>query len=1048
MARITPAGGLTGIAPLDERVSADTLTADSSYSQAGPRPGSQIPADPKSQLVVRASGSQAADLTVQALAAGMPGAVRVGYYPTADGAGLLRGWQPPNLITAWFPLQWSDTVTYARCHDVTVIPSTQAVVSLYFKSSSPYQVYAHRCSPYATEPASAVALPEASSTTASRVGGICCLPDERLLAVVGDDAGWTAYYSDDSGDTWEVAANNVLDVDPGLGTPTRGRLFCLPSGDVLLVLVDSSAKIVQYASSDLGCSFRQVEEFSSPAFTGGDVVALLNGKIGVFVIDSGTGQPVWRVVGSAWDPFSGAATSELVPAVDEVCVWAEPPGRLYAAVLLTSGKTWDLYQSEDDGTTWSPYNWGGPDMGDSSTYPRYLSAVAAGGSSWWIHQWAASPGNEGASIGLMRLGGWSSLTGADWANPATERGDVRRVGTGSAPSGSAVASAQWLPFDEPGDIAFWGASGLGTDTLASGALQVTTVANTRLYVLASTPGTPPGNILAFAELLVASGGSQTTADIAFRVQLDAGASDAAVALYFNNTGFKVHDLAAGTVLATVAIDLALYWQFAVGIDENRYAIVLYRRPGSAAWAVAWEGTLTAGTYATNLQWGHLASASASSWWRSVQVLYGAAGRGWETAGATSTGHDRPGGRVLNGVPFPLGDDGDAAATFLAAGDGPARVAETVSIPAAYDYGVERLFPLASPSPANEWRSTEDGEQILEFLPGSLGAGVETALGYSRSVVIGFLGANFRTAYLEAWDGASWVELGEYDGAIDFDGLTAAVAGDQVSPDAGTATAGRYLQRAELVGGVAILGTGKSEDAAYILHQEEGLWADADTRQPRLTVDRPVSAGACVLVSPAGILVCHGVGEYEKFRIRIPDQITPDGYFRLGNLFIGGLVLTGLPWDWGWQRELRPTITESVDRAGVSRRRQDGEPRRIWSVAWPAGVPLARLRSGTPDYLSPDASLDPLGAVRDVPWLLEGAWREALSGERPSIAIAQVPLTATYATLTDPTLWVYGRLTGSVQQSHMAGRWGREAVRVETISIEEIPGRAPIPPYEA
>lgn len=1011
--------------------SAEYSAADSSNTEAGPRPGTPVPDDDGAQLVPRVAGEQSDALSVEVLGAGLPGSVRLGYRLSAEAADQLRGWQPPNAVTGWTPLLWADaaTATYLLA-DIAVVAASQRIVAMAFEQSSPRTVFACRYQPY-TGASGAVALPEYAATAARRVGGICEVAGVGLVAVVGDDRGWSCYGSADEGATWTGRAREVLGTDPAMTTPTRGRLRALPGGDLVLFLVES-ARVVQYASADLGSTFRQVVVWAS-GFTGSpDACALPSGRVGVAYVDSATGRPAWRAIGSAWEAVSSSLASVVLVSastVSEVACWVEPDGRVYVAGR--SSGSWLLWQSDDEGATWTAYAYGGPSTGDTATYATNLAAIAAAGRSWWAHQWAAAPGDEDLSVALLSLGGWSSVVFAD-ESAATVSGDPRRAGTGyTAVAGATTAT--WLPFDEPGDITFWTATGAGADSLTAGYLAVVTTANARYYEPASALGTP-GEIVVVGELQVVSGGTLNAGDISIRVALDAGASDYQVAVNFTTTQLRVRNVLAATTLATATVDTTTWLQVLVALDNTGRVHVAYRRPYESAWVVVYEGAAASGAVASGVQWGHFASATASSRWRSFQIVSGAGGRGWEAAGAATSAHNRLMGRTVSGVGVSLGDTADAGATLLSVADGPGVEGESYTIAPAADYPAMAALYDVQPSPRATWRTTGTAEATLGFVPDGTN---DTGLG-GRSWGLALLNVNVRTAYLEAWDGAAWATLGTWDGAIGT-GLSYARTGNVVRVNGGS-TLGRYIWRGELVGATVDLGGGKIRKIA---RHTEGVWSAAAGRHVELVLDgvdgTEGATGTCALWARSGVLVVHAIsGLYDKFRVRLPSQSTADGYFEVGQVLAGEVLPAGQQWDWGAGQQWEPNADRSTDGAGVSRVRRRGPAVRVWSVSWSEGVDLSRLREANPDpdYLS-EGGTEGMAAWQDVPYLLAGLLDELGSGEVPVVCLASIPV-ATGMVL-DPTLFLYGRVESGVAHEHVLGDEGEdELIRVNQFTIREIP----------
>jgi hypothetical protein len=103
--------------------------------------------------------------------------------------------------------------------------------------------------------------------------------------------------------------------------------------------------------------------------------------------------------------------------------------------------------------------------------------------------------------------------------------------------------------------------------------------------------------------------------------------------------------------------------------------------------------------------------------------------------------------------------------------------------------------------------------------------------------------------------------------------------------------------------------------------------------------------------------------------------------------------------------------------------------------------VLRLASPSPDWYGPTtAPTEPLANFADMS-VLESLPDETRSGEHPILAIASVPLSggALGVTLTDPTLWLYGRMMSAPEVSLILGDEGaNELIRVGSVTVQEIP----------
>ncbi len=1045
---------LRGFGIPDARFSFANITAaDSSYTEAGPRPGSPVPSDSNSKLRLSVSGEQSVGLTAIVARAGMPaidqGGVRGAYRKTSETSTSNRGWNAPNLIGGFVAAEFSATVCGAP--DAAVIPSTSAVVAVYQRGNV---INSNLWDADAWTWAGRQTVIDLGAT--GGMAAVLCIPGgtERLLCIsVGTDyLSGVVHYSDD-GTTWGLWNSGVLPTEPTTTTRLRARAF-YGDGDVGYYLtcdVGGTTTVYHYGSTNLGASFSLVDTWSVGASAAApDFVQLADGRMGAVYIKVSNSLLYLRREATVWDAFgTDTTTIHASNTYSECAAYVDHDGAIYVyARSSVTADHWDVHRSVDGGDSFTQFKWGLYDGNEVATYPTKMKAVACSGYAGIIHQWVASPGTLDASIAMMVAGGWSSFEMAPGYISGTVDVDIRRAGSG--PTAVAVNnSITWLPYDAPQDVAGWTTVGAGTDVLsATGTATITTAANTRYFDVVATSGSVRSAVLTF-DLTTTSGGVLTSPRIGAWVLVSTGATTYEVNASASATGVRFAD-GSPAVLATVTTSTTTPIQVRIAICTTStaaggHADIAYRRRGEAVWTSAYSGALAASAVVIaaggEVLWGNIASATAVSDWALVSVIFGgtisASVPLWTHPASVDTWHDDLAGKALNAFPYPLADQATAGTTYLRALSGPGRVAETHAVPVVNDYGIERVFWEISPSPDETWRSTSTAEQIFGF-----SLGIDSQIGKSLAVYFG--GVNFRTACLERWDGAAWQTMGTYDGSTDFvTSLTSSVSGDMIRPNVSTtAAAGRYIQRGEFIGATIVSNGTYHEIAAH----SEGSWIPTTSGTGKLAEFRVASgtpaAGAASIIARHGVLIVHNVTTYDdKFRIRIPTQSVKDAFFEMGTLLVCQVQPLGKQWDWGATRERRTNVEETVSRRGTARRRRLGPPSEAWTVSWSDGVDLSRLRDSVDlDWLSAKAGYSPLVNKHDVAWLLSGMLDEIDAGEVPVLLLNSIPdaATADSTTVTDQTRFCYGYLTGSVGTDLVVGDEGEnELVRVDTVTIERV-----------
>ena len=199
-----------------------------------------------------------------------------------------------------------------------------------------------------------------------------------------------------------------------------------------------------------------------------------------------------------------------------------------------------------------------------------------------------------------------------------------------------------------------------------------------------------------------------------------------------------------------------------------------------------------------------------------------------------------------------------------------------------------------------------------------------------------------------------------------------------------------------------------------------------------------TSGTINVYAPSGVLVTHfsTTRRYRRLRLRIPAQSTPEGYFELGQFVAGSLLVPGQQWSRGGSWRMSPQTTTEIDETGTLWSDNRGPELRELTVSWQDGLDLTNARTDVvPPWIAGGGQA--LAAHKDVWWQIEGLMRYTKGWSIPLVAITSIPQHT--ATITDPSLWLYGTVSGRVQANHVQGDEGRsEVVRVESLTIREQP----------
>jgi len=401
------------------------------------------------------------------------------------------------------------------------------------------------------------------------------------------------------------------------------------------------------------------------------------------------------------------------------------------------------------------------------------------------------------------------------------------------------------------------------------------------------------------------------------------------------------------------------------------------------------------------------------------------------------------GKRIAGNAYPLPDVGSSSvAAFLRVVGGHNRAIGTpdFDLDPAYDFPIGALFPDQSPSPSATWRST--GTAAVVDIVVELQSGVDSRLDEALPVVL-LRGANFKTMEIATGTAAPvFTTQMTLDLSADLPSTLYTRSGDAITvagPPIGSGDF-RWLHADELVGGSIDFGSGV---VRKILSHTAGYPSNAATVVPTFRIDDPGSvpaSGTMQLIHHSGVAV---LSEYTPattrfWRFRIPVQTTSDGYFEAGAIALGAAIVPGKRWAEGFTMAVEPIVASSDSQSGTRRLEERGEPRRRLTVSWAHGSKLDRLRSApaTVETLSAGASTPVLAGRDDVVWQLEALQKRSKSGQLPLVVLPKIP--ATYTTITDPSLYLFGVLEGTVQSAQVVGDEGvSEYVRIESLTVTEL-----------
>lgn len=1075
--------------------------ATSSHTSAGPTPGVPV-ATTSTDMVLTTSGDKytpgtAGDLVVRAQEGGHPspsGAAYIWKYST-DADTKWRGWEPPVAVSAWEALDYTTTAgKWKHPHAVTLPDGTVLVAVV--KTDQYIRVW--KRNPQTDAWTEYAVADHGSAYAFSGHPCLVTLPSGRVLCLYWVESGASnqvrMIYSDDQGATWTQGQRACLSeaIDTGTYKPDRLRAAYLNGSIVLVAWVTDAALtfddiLIQYASSDLGCNFAQID-----MWTGADIdshaaypdLAVLNSKVILGYLResapaSGKGTPYVRMIGSAYallsdaEPISAQIASNPMRWGDkaagvftagEYALWADEDGTLYQAGSDFAGgaaRECYVHRSGDGGYIWLDMGGGSaPGAGaswwngqDTSTHPAGMCATAQGGRQLVVHGFQANPGTGDPSLCVAYLGGYSSviLPPLSEISEPNERVGFERV---------------YLPYDMPEDTGgIWTPTTVGapvtTLDTATGCLKVVAGAGDEQYWTTTT--TPPGTLGEgiIHEFSVKVDGAITDQVCFSRVRIGDGATISyEVEVWVGKDYIRLRDLKTGGDVAlistTVGVDgygvevlLSLRCESAVPANNGKVK-AYYRAAGTSPdrkWLVfGSSATINSDAPATSrIQWG-MRALSGTSWWRKVAYVSDQY-TGLQLYDQTNP-HDLL-GRQFASSPAWLVDG-----VKLQAIDGPAYRGDEWTVGTRYEYGIEHAHTEVSPSPRRAWRSLSD--TVDQYIVWKVQA-TDANPFLSKSIGLYLGSINFRDYSLYGMDSTgAWILIGTGNAAQGQQGLKFVRHGDTILPDLTQATSaedyfpfgiltGSYFKSTSTIAGNPVV-------VRPIAVNSEGAWSgDVVTKRTSIQLADwsaldEASGVDGEIWSKDSLLVRNGVGDYRQYKLKIPAQVTSEGYFTIGTAVLGHIAFLSWPYDWGRSQVWTPNYELTTGRSGSRRARKLGPTRRRVEVAWTEGVDTSEMWSTAPapDYVAAYTGGAPVGAMADTPYLVTGLLEYLAGATVPVVYIARLDRQASAAVdiqIPSRSNMLYGRIVSqetsidTVIGDELASPRG-ELVRVSKVAIEE------------
>lgn len=812
------------------------------------------------------------------------------------------------------------------------------------------------------------------------------------------------------------------------------------------------------------------------------------GKILSFAVNTSDNHIYCKKLNSLSVPnendYEDIISSALVIGYTDITSWVDYDGIVYLLVMKQNESS--MFFSKDEGLTWGsmPSIFRTNDTSATGTTTYKNNVVSTCGYSLLlgiITNSTYSSGDFENKLMAFKLGGWSTLTFDPLQNLSSiSPKDKRLPFSPSFGSNNQISyaadSMTYFPADIPSNMNGWTSRGAGTESITNGNPYLihdfSAGASSRYYTYDS--GGYNKYVVCYSTFKNVSGGSNTIGRTAIKMQIGQSAGFAYnVQVNLTPTQINLYDNVSSSVLASSTITSGSFYDIMfIGKADSTIPsglggrfICYYKKEDEVIWnhigtpgVDKYQATAGAGT-TTKVQWGTGlggASTTAVSNFKNFNFFIANTDVGWRE-GNGSWSADIQNGKKTSSYEYPLAEIYYNASNniykqqFFKCLSGPSRFGETHTIKRVYDYPIENIMYEREPSPNIYWKSLASvatpSEQTIEF-------DLTNKTSFKTSSLAVYLeNINFKQCIFEGYNISSlvWDTIATMNMYIDFNSISYVRNGDCLIPSSSTFQGARYVYRNELAGSTVLINNLYYRE---IESNTEGFlggtskmaqikFTPKDTNDIKYTTPTIATSGSFTCFNKKACLVKNTTSNgYSKYRIRIPSQeVVPDSdglySFKIGTLLIGSFQPFGQQWSLQSSQTVTPNIESSTNQAGTSSVRKVGELQRSWNITWADGMDQTGLYNNTENYFADDYG-NIIGTHRDVGNQLIGIYEDIDSGEIPVVLLSKVSPTMDTQVITDPTTFLYGRMTSPITKEVVSGDEGiDQVIRVSSITIDGI-----------
>ena len=998
-----------------------------------------------SPLVVTSKGTQDRDIEIKTHRAGhiQDGAGFVWKY---DGDQSYYGHETPNKVMDVRTIQNGQLLTTYTPRHALRLESGVVLVTVEQVTTTENRIRIYRIDVDGTVQNVQISnIPKSSLVGNNRFPTLCQLPDGSVnLAMWTVDpnqeiANIVIYQSTDDGETWSKVSSKALgdeytfDVSGTFGPGSAGvelSNIVMASSQHQVILLASynlhntnpalGSVVNQYGSANNGLTFKYVDQSEEADGTQFYLPKVLEFN-GVFIVgyiarvDEIRFTRLSNVFDSIFD------TVDLIPAdilSGDVCNFTanrlidgdwtmtmDTDGRMYIYAAQTDktiihgaysdlmgvsvedyGETWNLYGDEANFDDTKVLDFQSPIISNSGGY-KNIMATCGQGENLLFGNWENNGTHANADgVHIITLGGWSTQ----------QYGKLHPYPNDNQ---WGCDTHSWCPFDLPNQGSIWSKVGTGSESLAGDHVTLNATGGNIIYYLQGIYDKTNGVTL-HTRVDNVSGGSVTRgAAIGVQIQQQTSTQTYWLEIIIGSNRIHVYDVHSGygtPIGSATGLTLDGGIQILAHVDNTNGDVdVYFGDAGSPRQYQRITGTLTLDANSTQqIYWG-IKSSSLTT--RTADFHFFSYGVGddvgvWENSGINSKRYSSQGFDTQI-------KDGLTISTI----DGPARENDTYTLSPQFGSPIQRTLHIVSPSPRVGWRSDSvadpdvtrvDSQTISWLMDVGLGSGDRTHT-ESQAIGLHLTGVNFKEFQIQYHNGASWVTHGTVDNTVgggwEFDRDGASINSTELN--------GPYLHFNECSGWTVLLVPEEGETVARrVASNGDGVLAQSTSKRAYITLldvqTTDPTDGTAYLI-PSSVTTILNINELSALRFVITTQKTAEGYFEIGTMVAGPLVIAGPQYGRGRTIQIESNVIENEAPNGTIYTSSRGQDGRVVRIAWTDGVDTSALNANNadPNYYELYYR-EPIAAMGSAPTAMMGMIQYVKSSQN---AIVYLPNIAT-----DPT----------------------------------------------